>query len=216
MRRWPLYVLTTAVVLGLEAAFAVFVHVKAADVYASLVGGPLIAVVVMVNVAADAGGTLPTAGERWSRILERAWIVIVIDVGISFLQIVGDSGLRAGVGAGNLAAGLLLLLFSGMLVYAEPFVCAESEMPALRAIPLALLRSLTLAWSNISRIFGLLAVQIGVLLAEGYLLLAVTPHVRNTTLYVDLPFAAIATALLAALFTVAYLDTYAAEESTEP
>lgn len=203
-RRWPLYVCTSLVVFGLEALFYAYVHVRFSDLYATLIGSPLIGVVVMVFAGADATGTLPNAGERWSRIIERAWAVVVIDAGMSYgwfkAEVLMESDTSDFL---KMTAGLLILILAGMLVYAEPYVCLEERASTFTVIPLALLRSLMLAWVNMSRIFSLLALQLA---------LSIVALMIHST-WLELAFVALITAPLAVVFTVAYLDTVSQERS---
>lgn len=203
-RRWPLYLGTCAAVFGLEALFYAYVHVRYADVYATLIGGPLINVVVMVFAGADATGTLPTASERWSRIVERAWAIIVIDVAVAFAWAIGERTMEADTSDFlAMITGLLVLILAGMLVYAEPYVCLEEHASTFTIVPLALLRSMMLAWVNMSRIFSLLALQLA---------LSIIALLLHST-WLELAFVALVTAPLAVVFTVAYLETVAQERS---
>lgn len=211
-RRWLLYALVCAAVFGLQVAFVTFVHVKLAPLYAMLVGPPLAIAVVTVFTGADATGTLSLA-ERWERIAERAWAIVVIDVALSFVNASGLQTVQTG-DALNVVFGFLTLLLSGMLVYAEPFAALEPQAQTLTVVPFAILRSMMLAWVNISRIFALLAVQVGldilVLLAEqGARRVGI-----SATLWVDLALQTLLSAPLAALFAVAYLDTVSQERRT--
>lgn len=204
--------LTCAVVFGLEIAFYLNVHVKAADFYALLIGSPLISTVVMVYVYADATGDLCAAGTRWERIIERAWAMIVIDVAITFVQET-SLAMLPGPGFSTILAGFLALLFTAMLVYAEPFICSEKGVGALVLIPLSLYRSMILAWVNMSRIFALFAVVLAI--ATAFQLIDSNVHgpEAERTVWIALALPTFVMAPLAALFTVAFLDTLAQERA---
>ncbi|HLI96465.1 MAG TPA: hypothetical protein VKT72_10320 [Candidatus Baltobacteraceae bacterium] len=208
-----LYLLVCAVVFALQAVFVTFVHVKLAELYAELLGPPLVITAVTVFVSADATGTLSLA-QRWERVLERAWAIIIIDVGLSFVNASGLQTVQAG-DALDVVFGFLTLLLSGMLLYAEPFAAIEKDTQTLTIVPFAILRSMMLAWVNMSRVFALLAVQIAldiaVLLAEQGALHAGI----DARLWVDLLMQTLLAAPLAALYTVAYLDTVSQEKRTE-
>lgn len=185
---------------------------KLALLLAGLIGAPLVTIVVTVFIGADATGTLTTA-QRWERIVERAWAIIVIDV---FLSFVAASGIQAvqTQDAVNAIFGFLTLLLAGMLVYAEPFAALEKDAQILTVVPFAVLRSMMLAWVNISRVMALLAVQIAL---DIILILAGQGAQRarlDSGLWVDLLLQTLLTAPLAALFTVAYLDTISQEKHT--
>jgi hypothetical protein len=205
----------TLAAIGGQAAFVLAVHVKAAALYPELIVPPLLITIVIVFIAGDATGTL-TVAQRWERILERAWAIIIIDMGITF---VGSSGLVTmqagahGADAQNLLFGFLAMLLSGMLVYAEPFALVEAEIHALTVIPFAILRSMMLAWVNISRIFALLAVAIA---ADMISLFIEQKASHAGAVWVEMIVDTLLTAPLAALFTVAYLDTLSIERQTIP
>jgi hypothetical protein len=211
-RRWPLYASTALAVFALQATFFLFSGVKHPEVFAELIGSPLIIVVVTVFIGADATNTLTTA-QRWERILERAWAIVAIDVGLAFLTDSGVQTLAQGnADPANILNGVLALLLGAMLVYAEPFAALETEVQALTLVPFALLRSMMLAWVNIPRILALLAIQIAidvVLVAiEEWLGLGLRATMWTMALqtFIAPP--------LAALFAVAYLDTLSLERKT--
>jgi hypothetical protein len=214
-RRWLLYVLTCAAVFALQAIFYVSVRdKKLADLCAGLVGTPLVIVVVTVFTGSDATNTLTTA-ERWERILERAWALIVLDVGLSFVQISGLQTMLLGASdAGDTILGFLTLLLSAMLVYAEPFAALQKDVQTITLLPFALLRSMMLGWVNISRIFSLFAVQIAAMMAALLLDQAVAKAGADAAALISLAFGTVLSAPLAALFTVAYLDTLSQEQLT--
>jgi hypothetical protein len=212
-RRWLLYLLTSAAVFGMEALFYLYVHVPLSDFYAILIASPLISVVTIVFAGCDALGKLPDARERWGRIIERGWAVVVIDVSLTFLW--SDA---FGSVAGNtsdfltVTLGVLVLIFIGMLVYAEPYACLEEHVRTLTLVPFAVLRSMMLAWVNMSRVFSLLAIQlaVGVLAALAHAMKVHDPK------WIDLVLVAVTTAPLSVLFTVAYLDTLSQEQQAAP
>lgn len=211
MRRWLLYVLTCACVFGIEYLFYTFIHVKLATFYAELIGSPLITVIVMVYVGADATATLETAAARIERIIERAWAIIILDVGITMLTRAAFEAMSVS-DAGEALLGILAMFLSATLVYSEPFAALEPDVQTLTIVPFALLRSLMLAWVNVSRVFSLFAIQIALAIAELFLLRAVAPKPGPLFDLIDLGYVAVVTAPLAALFTVAYLDTAAQEQ----
>jgi hypothetical protein len=211
-RRWLLYLLVCASVFALQAAFVAFAHVKASELFAELLGAPLVITIVTVFIASDATGTL-TAAQCWERVLERAWAIIIIDVGLSFVNVSGLQAVQSG-DATNIIFGFLTLLLAGMLLYAEPFAAIEKDAQALTIIPFAILRSMMLAWVNMSRVFALLALQIAldiaVLLAEQG-----ARHAGiDARLWVDLLLQTLLAAPVAALYAVAYLDTVSQEKRT--
>ena len=213
-RRWPLYAGTCAVVFALEALFYTFVHVRLAEYYAALIGAPLISVVVMVNAGADATGTLASAAERWTRIVERGWAIVVLDVGITFVELSGLQTMGGGtLDPGTTLLGLLALFLAAMLVYAEPFACLERDVTTLMVLPFALMRSMILSWVNVSRIFSLFAIQLALNVVDLLLVRGLAAAGIKDATMIDMLFWTLITAPLAILFTVAYLDTLAQERS---
>lgn len=211
-RRPLLYAATCAAVFGLQLIFYTFVHVKMAEFYAGLIGAPLVIIVVTVFAGGDATNTL-TQAQRWERIVERAWAIIVLDVGLSFIQMSGFDAMLPGANSGgDVIIGFLTLLLSAMLVYAEPFAALENDAQPLTLLPFAILRSMMLAWVNISRVFSLFAIQVTVMIAGIALHQAAVKLGLNPIVWCDLPFGTLVEVPLAALYTVAYLDTLSQEK----
>ncbi|HZT11911.1 MAG TPA: hypothetical protein VFA29_03880 [Candidatus Baltobacteraceae bacterium] len=208
-RRWPLFAAGAACVFGLEALFYLFVHVRASQLYATLVAEPLLITVVIVYVGCDARDVLPTPAERWSRIVERAWAVIIVDVGLTIVNGVGFGAMQEGDPV-NVVLGTLVLFLGAMLIYAEPYLCLNDEAPLLAMIPLSIVRSMMLAWVNMSRVFSLFALELAVAIADLYLEQLCT-HWFKTAVWADFVFWTIANVPLSALFAVAYLDTLSQE-----
>lgn len=200
--------------LALQIVFLRFVHVRFSWFYAALIGMPLMNAVVILNAGADAAGTLPTMRARVERFLERAWAIIVIDAGITLVGQVGFDNM-ASTDAMQMLQGLLVMFLAAMLVYAEPFACLENETQTLTLVPFAILRSMMLAWVNMSRVFSLFAVQIVVTILGLLLVRAFGAAQTQITDLVSLAFDTLTSAVLAALFAVAYLDTLSQERSSQ-
>lgn len=214
-RRWPLYLVTAAAVFALQALFHEFVHARLSDVYVSLVAPPLAIVVVTVFAGSDARDVMPCASERWARVVERAWTVIVMDVLLSFVQYVGFASMQS-TAAIDIAEGTLVLFLGAMLVYAEPYLCMDDHLAplkwpdALAAVPQAILRSMMLSWVNMSRVLLLFMVQLAVAVATIYFNFAMARRPDTATLGA-MALTTLASVPLAALFAVAYLDTLSQE-----
>lgn len=188
-------------------------HIRFSEFFAALIGAPLSGCVAMVFSGSDATGTLPTNGERWGRIIERAWAIVVIDAGLTYLQFKALQTIAAGGSdAGSTLLGMLALFLVAMLVYAEPFACLEAEVRTRSIVPLALLRSMMLAWTNMSRVFSLFAIQLALSIADIVIVRAASAGGIKDPNWIELLFWAIATVPFAVLVTVAYLDTAAQEQ----
>lgn len=212
-RRWYVYLLTSAVVFGIEFAFYTFVRLPHAALYAQLIGSPVIGTVVLVTAGFDAMEGAP-AGARIERMIERAWAIIVLDAGLSMLTQAGFVAAGSGNAADTLL-GIAVMFFGAMLVYAEPFAALEPDVAALTILPLAVVRSLTLAWLNMSRVFSLFAIQIALTIVELLLLRAVAPRGGRLFDLTDLAFVALISAPISVLFAVAYLDTLTLERQPQ-
>ncbi|HEV3155002.1 MAG TPA: hypothetical protein VGZ02_14430 [Candidatus Baltobacteraceae bacterium] len=164
---------------------------------------------VMVYAGCDARGVLPAASERWGRIVERAWAVIVVDVSLSLVNTVGFSTMEAG-DALNVILGTLVLFLGAMLVYSEPYLCLSDDVHLLTMVPYAIARSMMLAWVNMSRIFSLFALNLAVTIAAVYLEQAAI-HAFKTAAWADMIFWTVVNVPLSAIFAVAYLDTLSQE-----
>lgn len=208
-RRWFFYLLVCVVLCALSTAFALFVHVKGAVYYPELIAPALAVVIVTVFVGGDATETW-TLQERWARILERAWAIILLDIGVGFVMQSGFAAVQ-GPDAVVILFGFLTVLLSGMLAYAEPYAALETDTRTLTLVPFAILRSMMLAWVNISRIFALLAIQTAIYTAFRY---AEIKTGTSGSFWVDLLVPIVADVPLGALYAVAYLDTVSEERRT--
>lgn len=142
--------------------------------------------------------------------MERAWAIILLDIGIAFVAQSGLVALQMNE-VTNIVFGFLTVLLSGMLVYAEPFAALEKDVQTLTLLPFAVLRSMMLAWVNVSRIFALLAIQIG---AYAVVRFAEMAAGVSGVLGVDLVVPIVLEVPIAALCAVAYLDTVSQERRT--
>ena len=176
------------------------------ETFAELLIQPLLITVVTVFAGFDARGSTAGARERWSRVIDRGWAILFIDLALSLVSIGGSQAVLQG-DLLDVAQGLLVLFMAAMLIYAEPYACLEDDVRALTIVQFALLRSMMLAWVNMGRIAWFFVLQLAVIAAE-YALERPAPVAAHAALF-DI---AISTAIdvpLAALFAVAYLDTRA-------
>lgn len=213
-RRWPLYALTCAAVIGVQLALVVFTRLPNVKMFVELIGSPLVVLVVTAFTGADATGK-GSPKQCWERIVERGWAIVLIDFALSFINGNGLGGVQS-TDATNVLYGFLTLLLGGMLVYAEPFAVLTNEVTPWMLVPFAMLRSMALAWVNFSRILALTAVQLGI----GLLLQIAVRYGAPMHVDADLWFWIVGQTLvsgpLAALFTVAYLDTQQQEQELFP
>lgn len=205
-RRWLLYLLTCSGVFAAQALFVHLVHVKFAVLFAGLAGAPFVNAVVMLYTGADASGAMESLRARLERLSERAWAIVLLDVGISLIATEGYGAILSS-DASMILQGSIIMFMAAMLVYAEPYAILENEVSLVTLIPAALLRSMMLSWVNMSRVFSLFAVQLGA---------AIIAMLFFRDGLAGIAFGTFVTALLSALFAVAYLDTLAQERAAAP
>lgn len=209
-RRWPFYILLSLAIFGAQALFYAFARVSHADEFISLVALPIATVIATVYAGGDAAGTLAGARERWSRIVDRAWAVVIFDAALTLVASVALGGLNTG-DAGAIVVNLFIIFFTAMMVYAEPYMCLTEEGSPFALIFAAMMHSLSLGWMNLSRIFLLFALQLlamigGTLVGQSF--------GGSGVVYASFGYQTLVTVLLAVVFAVAYLDTAATVPST--
>jgi len=146
--------------------------------------------------------------------VERTWAIIVIDVAITLVGQIGFDTANAS-DPGNVLLGVLVLFLAAMLVYAGPFAALEKDVQTLTVVPFAFLRSMMLCWVNMARILSLFMIQIMVTIVQLELAQFSARGGTQTVMLVTLAYVTVASAPLAALFTVAYLDTAAQERRSQ-
>ncbi len=209
-KRRLLYSLTCLVAILLQIGLVVLLNGARWLDYIQLVAIPVVNVVFIVNVGGDASASLAERGCRLERILERAWAIILIDAAITLATVVAVSSLVAN-GAQDIIMGVLVLFMLAMLAYAEPFAALEDETNALTLVPFAILRSMMLAWVNVPRICLIFVLQM-LQTAGGYALVYWLQAVRVPGAdFWGIAYNTLTTGVLAAIFTVMYLDTLSQE-----
>lgn len=202
--------------IGLQIAFEQVLHGAVwVTLFVQLIAVPLVNVVVLVNVGTDAAATREASKARIERILERAWAIILIDVALSITSVIAVQSMGSG-NALERFEGVLVLFMQTMLIYAEPYAALEDGGSMLAIIPLALFRSMMLSWVNMLRICVMFALQLAVI-AVGYLLVLWMHGAQAGNMdYAGIAYGTITSAVLAAIFAVAYLDTLAQERERVP
>lgn len=183
--------------------------------YASLIGVPVVNAIVLVNAGADAAGILDTMQQRLERLSERAWAIVLLDVGITMVAQIGYEAL-ASRDYSDMIEGMIVMFLAAMLVYAEPYTALEKDVSLVTVLPSAILRSMMLSWVNMSRVFALFAVQIVAAILQILLSQAVAHSGPHAADLVNLAYVTFTAVPLAALFAVAYLDTLAQEQAAAP
>lgn len=214
-QRWPLYLVSTVLVLVAETAISLGLRIRFADVVATLVAGPVLVAILNVHLGADGAESALDGLQRWERVLQRLWAVIVIDFivavvfGLGLSQTVAPSG-----DPSRILTGAFALVLAGALLYADVFACLEEGVSTAALVPFALLRSATLAWQNMSRIFFLLALQIALFLVETYAQIGLArAHVPHAQFWATVPLGTLLAVPLTALTVVFYLDAAGREHT---
>lgn len=203
MRRWPVYIALAAGLFCADALFHAFVHVKAADLIANLIFSPIFDAAAILLAAHDAReDDVPLL----SRLVERAWAVIVVEFVETFLVAFAELGFAPGGGANALFA-TVLLTFSAMLIYAPVDALLSETESALLLVPSAFANSLGLAWQNISRVFALFSIVLSVrLIVELVTLRFDVLHRPASAFWATDPIADAGTIAIDIAVTAAYVD----------
>lgn len=186
-----------------DAAFHAFVHINRADALANLIFAPLFEATAILVAAHDARELdLPV----FSRFVERAWAVIVVEFITTALSATAQAGFATGNGFNTLVA-TLLLTFTAMLIYAPTdALLGETESPFF-LVPNAFTTSLRLAWRNISRVFALFSILLGAELVTALVALRLDLLKEHELVFwINEPIVDFVTIGLAVIVTAAYVD----------
>jgi len=169
--------------------------------------------VVYASVSADADAAPRNERAVWDRILERSWAVVVVDL-------IGTYLLSFGIGATMVAdvlsfvTGLIALLLSVLLVFADTSATIDDGMPVWWLVPGAIGRSIVTAWRGGMMVRAVLIFSIGFFasyLAGGLFALMGSAHIPNADFWAQLPLDDILTPPLAAFTVLVYRDARLAQ-----
>jgi len=206
-RRFPLYTGATALIVALQALVVFVWRVPYGIVYSSFVFPPLLTTLVYAFVWADTGSEAPPAGSIWERVLERSWAVIVVDLGVTFVQSSGVAGIQSGDPLA-IASGVAVLIVSAPLIFVDTSATVD-DMPVWWILPGAFWHGLRTVRSGTAflRAIAIVALGLLVLLAEGQLLdWMLSAHVANAAFWAEVPLVAVTIPPLAALTALVYRD----------
>jgi hypothetical protein len=216
-RRWILYVAAATIILAAELALAFYSRLPHSDIVAGFLLGPILTAITNVHVANDLHAASMTARQRWERILERLWAVIVIDFIAVLVMTVGTYAMAfAGVDLiGGLILGAFAFMIAAAIVYADVYASLEPEVSTLTVVPRAFLRSIVLGMLDFRRALALLAIQVLISTAlQALALFLDAKHVAHSQIWGGLPLGTFLIVPLSALTTVIYLDLAARERQT--
>ncbi len=179
---------------------------KEAFSIASTVLGALVSAVVYATTFAEFRGM--TARERWLRVLDRSWAVIIIE----FLTAILAATAIAQLGAGTLAdevVAIPILLVTVSLFFADVDAVINDDERWWMIVPTALARSLRTTWSGgtLRRAILLFALAIAAGAAFSWIEpFLIAHHVKHASFWANVPLGIIATIPLNVLSALVYLD----------
>lgn len=204
-----LFCSVTLAVLALQrAVYAAFPGEVGANFVAAAFT-PIIAAIVNIQTAADLRAAPLSLSELFDLALTRLWAVIILDVVFYWLLQLAFAIMFSSPAIGDALVGLIGFMLAATLIFADVYASVEPQPNRLRTLPLAVLRSVSLAWQNgnIARVFSLasflMLLFIGAALLNQWI---VAHHVRDAVFLGEVPLGTIVQAPLSAVFTAVYLD----------
>jgi hypothetical protein len=210
---FPIFAAAALACLAAEAAIYFLLHPKLGNVAGDAIFPPILTTIVYVYVAANLPDESQRTARPWERILERVWAVIVIDFITSLIFAVGLSGFAMG-SLLNAALGVTVLFMFATMLFADVYAAVEPNVTVLGVVPLAFLRSVSLAWQkgNLPRILVILSLWLVFnAMQAAFFTLFSHWHVRDAAFWADAPFALLATIPIAAFTALVYFDCVSRE-----
>ncbi|MDP9017195.1 MAG: hypothetical protein M3N19_02605 [Candidatus Eremiobacteraeota bacterium] len=215
VRRWRFYCVLSLAAIAVQGAIClVWRRDIALDVVTSAVL-PIITTVANIQTALDLRGGELDPREIFAWALRRLWAVMLIDFVVSFTYIVGFVLMVHASSIDDAVMGLLTLLLTSTLVFADVFASVELFPSSLLRIPFAFMRSVALFWQhgNMVRALAILSFQV----AAGLLALMLSDwltfkHAGSAAFVADVPLGTLFAAPFAILTTVVYFDAIARED----
>lgn len=200
-RRWPLYLVCTAVAYVVQIAILrshAIAPIAASLLAASFVAAPATAVVFGFGDADDAGHVAPAAA-IWGRIVERLWAVVLIDATLNAFWIGGLLNVGSSFGA-SLFFQIGFLVLATLLAFSEVHAIAAPGLSARVLVQQSILAGVKI---GITRIGYLRAMSLV------FALLIVAMFSAGAPIEAGVAATTIAQMLLAALTVVFYRDCLA-------
>lgn|GEM_PF-3095024 len=180
---------------------------------AGLLLPPIITTIANIRCALDLREVELPARDILAWAFGRVWAVVLIDFIFSYAFADGTFGMLSGEVSGTLMGALTVVLTS-TLIFADVYASIEPQRNALLQIPLAFMRSITLAWQNgnMLRIVLLAVLQIALVLIAIMLQQWLDfKHVHGAIFIASVPLQTLFVAPLSVLTTVVYFDCLARE-----
>jgi hypothetical protein len=206
-RRMPLYAGASALLIGVQALVVLVWHVPHGLIYSSLLLPPLLTTLVYAFVWADTEEERPAAASTWERVLERSWAVIIIDLGVGYVQGSGVNGI-ASSDPFEIVSGIAILVLTAPLVFVDVSATVD-EMPVWWILPGAFWRGVRAIRSGSTYLRAVAIVAIGILtfLVQAPLMNWMqAAHLANAEFWAQVPIGTLTVPPIAALTALVYRD----------
>ena len=210
-RYWIVFATTGAAVVLCEGAIHVFVRIAHMDELAELVLPQIIVATVYAFAGSDVAKQ-PQRSEVWTRILERIWAVVVLNVAFELLLLfsLGAIGtVDAGGGVQMFFMQLAVMLIMVLVAFADVIAVVQPNLRMRDVLPFSIVRSArlvanTLVWM---RVLGLLIADyvIGTAAAAGTQAIS-GAGMRTLAFWAYAGTNALITIVLAAFLALLYFD----------
>lgn len=214
-RNFKLLASLTLLTLCAQAIVYFFVRGSNGVNLAALALAPVITAAANIRCALDLRSAEISTRELIAWAFGRLWAVILIDFVFSFAFSEGSfQMLFSGGDVGAVLTGILTIVLTSTLAFADVYASIEPQRNAFLALPLAFMRSITLAWQNgnMLRIILLAVLQVALALVTIMLQQFLDlKHVHAAIFIANIPVATLFCAPFAVLTTVIYFDCLARE-----
>lgn len=214
-RNFKLFATVTLLTLCAQTLLYFFVRGPNGVNLAALALAPLITTIANIRCALDLRAADISARELIGWAFGRLWAVILIDFVFSFAFSEGSfQMLLSGGDIGAVLTGVLTIVLTSTLAFADVYASIEPQRNALLTLPLAFMRSITLAWQNgnMLRIVMLAVLQVALALVTIMLQqFFELKHIHGAVFFANIPVATLFCAPFAVLTTVMYFDCLARE-----
>ena len=208
-----LFFVVTLLTLGLQLVIYFFAPTNAGIDIPALIFPPFITALANIRCALDLRDAQLSTQAILAWALRRVAAVIFIDFVFDFAFLIGCAGMLSG-DAGDIFTGILTVLFTSTLVFADVHASVEPQKNVLLSIPVAFMRSIALSWQNGNMVRVLLLALINIALYLVSIMLQqllLFKHVKGALFLANVPLSTLFVAPVAVLTTVLYFDCVARE-----
>jgi|GEM_PF-5836779 len=138
-----IYGLATVVTGAAEAAIVYLWQGKGATLIAATIVPPFFVTIINAFTFADESGELPAA--TWSRVLERSWAVLVVDILLQFMTTAAFGSIVSPSLVDRILGAAVFVIFVA-LTFADVHATVGSAEPWWLLVPRSLSASMTVAW----------------------------------------------------------------------